>query len=106
MILTNVGKVSVVPAIYKSIQRWILVVVIYNEKKPDPTSNCNHKYEMLLFMVIWSQLSLLYGKRLSKRGNHHYTFWLAARLLYAHPTDRTTHTMVFVIGVVKYWLEQ
>ena len=47
----------------------------------------------------------------SERENrcHHlgYSFQLAARvLLYAHPTDRITHTTAFVIPVVEHWLEQ
>ena len=61
-------------------------------------------------MVIWGQI---YGKRpLNERKPAATTSWAILSneqqdMYYQHfPTDRTAHTMPFVIPVVKLWLER
>ena len=55
---------------------------------------------------IWLRTILIVRKE--TRCRHiGYSFRLTARvLLYAHPTDRITHTTTFVSPVGEHWLEQ
>ena len=70
------------------------------------TTHSTHFIYGYMASDIW--LSTILIVRKETRCRHMgYSFRLTARvILYAHPTDRITHTTAFVTPVVEHWLER
>ena len=68
------------------------------------TTHSTHFIYGYMASVIWLRTILIVRKE--TRCRHiGYSYRLSARvLLYAHPTDRITHTTAFVTPVVEHWL--
>ena len=70
------------------------------------TTHSTHFIYGYLASYIWLRTILIVRKE--TRCRHiGYSYRLTARLFYMHyPTDRITHTTVFVTPVVEHWLER
>ena len=70
------------------------------------TTHSTHFIYGYMASDIWLR-TILIVRRETRCRHIGYSFRLAARvLLYAHHTDRITHTTTFVTPVVEHWLER